>query len=311
MRSLSLEQVELVKAAANEGLSQFPAGALEKDIHLTEVLRALRQIESAELELVFCGGTSLVKAYGYLNRMSEDIDIKVVDRSTRTTSATRTQMSQLKAKIADAFLEAGFGTALGDALSANRFMSFNLNYEPQFPSEVSLRPEIKVECTYAPAHLPVETRQISTLLYRDAHLSEEHLDFACIAMEETLAEKVLAFLRRHLRSSASGYSDERLVRHVDDAHILKNMNPNMDSTRRAFGLAVREDAKKFANQDAAFLHNSKTVLWDSLAKMRSDSQLRSSYSEFVVDLVAGDAPEFEAVFGSFVALANELISSLD
>ena len=53
MRSLSPEHVELIKAAANESLSQFSAGALEKDVHLTEVLRALKLVEIEDLSLVF------------------------------------------------------------------------------------------------------------------------------------------------------------------------------------------------------------------------------------------------------------------
>ncbi len=105
MRSLSPEQVELIVAAANEGLSLFSAGALEKDVHLTEVLRALKLVETEDLELVFCGGTSLVKAYGYLNRMSEDIDIKVVNQSSRNTSAIRQSMSHLKVAVTQAFVD--------------------------------------------------------------------------------------------------------------------------------------------------------------------------------------------------------------
>ena len=45
MRSISREQVELIVAATNEGLSLFSAGTLEKDVHLTEVLRALTLVE--------------------------------------------------------------------------------------------------------------------------------------------------------------------------------------------------------------------------------------------------------------------------
>ena len=41
MRSLSPEHVKLIIEAVNENLTLFSAGALEKDFHLTEVLRAL------------------------------------------------------------------------------------------------------------------------------------------------------------------------------------------------------------------------------------------------------------------------------
>lgn len=311
MRSLSPEQVELIKAASNEGLSLFSAGALEKDVHLTEVLRGLKLVETGDLTLVFCGGTSLVKAYGYLNRMSEDIDIKVVNRSSRNTSAIRQSMSHLKVAVTKTFVNSGFVVNAPQAMSANRYITFELRYEPKFPSEVSLRPELKVEFTYAPAHLPVVQRSISTLLLRDLGMDEQPLEFTCNAMEETLAEKVLGFLRRSSRLVSIQDGDERLVRHIHDVHILTGMQPDLLATHRAFKLAVAEDVRKFANQDAAFSQNPKHVLETALRKARSDSQLKVSYSKFVENLVAGGAPDFDVAFSTFMFLAGGLIARLD
>ena len=213
MRSISREQVELIVAATNEGLSLFSAGTLEKDVHLTEVLRALTLVEIEDLTLVFCGGTSLIKAYGYLNRMSEDIDIKIVDLSNRNTSAIRQSLSHLKVAVTKAFVDSGFVVDTPQAMSANRYITFGLGYEPKFPSEVSLRPEIKVEFSYTPAHLPVVHHSISTLILRDLGMAEHPFEFTCNAMEETLAEKVIGFLRRSSRLLPNQVADERLVRH--------------------------------------------------------------------------------------------------
>jgi predicted nucleotidyltransferase component of viral defense system len=311
MRSLSPEQVELIVAAANEGLSLFSAGALEKDVHLTEVLRGLKLVETEDLTLVFCGGTSLVKAYGYLNRMSEDIDIKVVNRSSRNTSAIRQSMSHLKVAVTKTFVDSGFVVDAPQAMSANCYVTFDLRYEPKFPSEVSLRPELKVEFTYAPAHLPVVQRSISTLLLRDLGKTEQPLEFTCNAMEETLAEKVLGFLRRSSRLVSIQDGDERLIRHIHDVHILTGMEPDLVATHRAFELAVAEDARKFANQDPAFSQNPKLVLETAIQMAHSDSQLKVSYLKFVEDLVAGGAPDFDAALSTFTILAAELIAGLD
>ena len=311
MRSLSPEQVELIVAAANEGLSLFSAGALEKDVHLTEVLRALTLVETEDLKLVFCGGTSLVKAYGYLNRMSEDIDIKVVDRSGRNTSAIRQSLSHLKVAVTKTFVDSGFVVKAPQAMSANRHITFDLRYEPKFPSEVSLRPELKVEFTYAPAHLPVAQRSINMLLLRDLGMTEQHLEFTCSAIEETLAEKVLGFLKRSSRIVSNRDGDERLVRHIHDVHILAGMEPDLVATHRAFKLAVEEDVRKFANQDPAFSQNPKFILQNALQMARSDSQLKVAYLKFVEDLVAGGAPDFDATLSTFTLLAGGLIAGLD
>ena len=53
-------------------------GAIEKDYWATEVLRSVTAPLSGVDEFVFKGGTSLSKAYGIIERFSEDIDVLVV-----------------------------------------------------------------------------------------------------------------------------------------------------------------------------------------------------------------------------------------
>lgn len=105
--------------------------------------------------------------------------------------------------------------------------------------------------------------------------------------------------------------DERLVRLIHDVHILACMAPDLVATHRAFKLAVEEDVRKFANQDPAFSQNPKFILETALQNAGSDSQLKASYLKFVEDLVAGDAPDFDAAFSTFTPLAAELIAELD
>ena len=102
-------------------------------------------------------------------------------------------MSHLKVAVTKTFVDSGFVVKAPQAMSANRYITFDLRSESKFPSEVSLRPELKVEFTHAPAHLPVVQRSISTLLLRDLGMDEQPLEFTCNAMEETLAEKCTWF----------------------------------------------------------------------------------------------------------------------
>ena len=56
MKKISQQQAELIVAASNEGLTDFPPAALEKDILLTEVLFAIQNnnlYESNLLQPVF------------------------------------------------------------------------------------------------------------------------------------------------------------------------------------------------------------------------------------------------------------------
>lgn len=79
MRTLSAERLELIDALVAEAdIGGITAALLEKDEHLTAALQAIFALKFEHASLVFCGGTSLSKAHGLIERMSEDADIKIV-----------------------------------------------------------------------------------------------------------------------------------------------------------------------------------------------------------------------------------------
>lgn len=67
-----------------EELTGIPAGHVEKDFWVTEVLRSIASYgEQHNVDVIFKGGTSLSKAFRLIQRFSEDVDILVAltDRS--------------------------------------------------------------------------------------------------------------------------------------------------------------------------------------------------------------------------------------
>jgi predicted nucleotidyltransferase component of viral defense system len=78
MKKISRRQKSLVVdliAAQEFGISEY---ALKKDYIVTDTLQALFNIKHPTFDFIFCGGTCLSKAYGLLDRISEDVDVKVV-----------------------------------------------------------------------------------------------------------------------------------------------------------------------------------------------------------------------------------------
>jgi predicted nucleotidyltransferase component of viral defense system len=51
---------------------------IEKDHYIVELLQILKSLTFGTHQLIFAGGTALAKAGIALNRMSEDVDIKLV-----------------------------------------------------------------------------------------------------------------------------------------------------------------------------------------------------------------------------------------
>jgi predicted nucleotidyltransferase component of viral defense system len=102
MRTLTQAQADFVDAVvAEKDVGGLTAAIFEKDIHVTDVLQALFAIQHAHVRLAFCGGTSLSKCHGVIERMSEDIDIKVIlaEDHGMSKNAVRKHLKGLKARV--------------------------------------------------------------------------------------------------------------------------------------------------------------------------------------------------------------------
>ncbi len=59
---------------------------LEKDWHVSNVIKALSSFTHDLFEPIFCGGTSLLKGYGIIHRFSEDVDFRLLSLGEGTIS---------------------------------------------------------------------------------------------------------------------------------------------------------------------------------------------------------------------------------
>ncbi len=306
MRSISAEQTKLITAGVNEGKTVYPAGALEKDLHLTEILRILSSTSDKDLTLNFGGGTSLIKAFAIMNRMSEDLDIKVTSLIDIGKNELRRKLKALKLSIEGDLQAAGFEIISSTIRNEYKFFDFELKYQEKFPPEVSLRPVIKIEFTFAKLHVQALNTPISTLIYRDLGMFHTPLNFSCVALEQTTAEKILSFLRRWDPTA----SDRRLVRHIHDVAILMEAPIDRDGLRISFQEAVEEDRTRFPNQQPEFVNNPKKLLERALSRLQGDESLRDAYQLFVLELVAGPAKSCGESLAIFTKAALPLISAL-
>ena len=60
------------------GLSKLPPAIFEKDLLITRILGLLKTFNWGQFPIVFCGGTALSKGHKLIQRMSEDVDFKVL-----------------------------------------------------------------------------------------------------------------------------------------------------------------------------------------------------------------------------------------
>lgn len=354
MRKISASRKTDIEDASTAGfLKSLPPTVIEKEIHITDVLFMLagldphiaaypaggRHRDSDKVEvrtrLVFSGGTCLSKAYGIIERMSEDIDIKVVLEDLPEAYVTRkgigksgrSRLATLHEAILNKLAAMEFElTEVEDNLhikDARRYFHVCLGYESVFDTKVAaLRAELKLEVIHRHPQLPYQPQSIGYLL--DAQLAQAGVPLSytprtvpmlCFAVEETLGEKVLSLLRRcawNWDGYQRGEFDQALVRHIYDVWRIREARPEaLAQAERVFEALVATDVNEFGGQHAEFSQSPKRVLERALQRAKSDAGLIQNYRERLIPLLfAEDPPSYEQAFAGFEDTARHLLGAL-
>ena len=165
MRTITQAQADLVDAVvAEKDVGGLTAAILEKDIHVTEALQTLFAIRHPHIQFVFCGGTSLSKGHGVIERMSEDLDIKVIlaDAHEMSRTGVRKHLKDLKALVDTAMHDSGFEQNRSGSVTRNeyRYFATDWRYQPRYENDTSLRAHLKLEFTIRTPAYPVQPAPI-------------------------------------------------------------------------------------------------------------------------------------------------------
>lgn len=267
----------------------LPSAALvEKDWHVVQALAALKDAASDGLSLVFGGGTALGRAYGLLDRMSEDIDLRIVGEQ----SAHRSSLKRFRGQVKDALEARGFdlekariGVKQGD-----RYVRLDLPYAPILQGEGVLRPEIKIELAAFPLRRPAVERSVRSFVNEAYDRDPEIKAISCVPLVETAAEKFVALTRR-AGAIFGGHDqmDGTLVRHIYDLSRLEGHYDPADGVALALE-TMAEDATSRgypAYQEDPLGETLRTV-----EAMSSSDAVSASYDALINDMVYGEAMPF-------------------
>ncbi len=189
---------------------------VEKDYWVTQALRVLAREFSADF--IFKGGTSLSKAYGLIERFSEDVDILVVPRDTK--SATHTLMKQMAAAV-----EAELGGPIVVEASAT---GIHRNARVSYPARkipAGIRPDVLLEAGIRGGPQPCQRMSIGCLIGSAigddsaAYDDLEPFDVEVLHPGRTLMEK-LGLLHSRIGVEPDAAEALRHVRHYYDVYKL-------------------------------------------------------------------------------------------
>jgi predicted nucleotidyltransferase component of viral defense system len=337
MKTISAEQKQLIEDLSAEGtLGQLPIQMAEKDIHITDLLIALSRLRvehdlfqdlkrgertrhDTGIVLVFCGGTCLSKAHGLIERMSEDVDIKIILNpiTLKGGQGHRARLGQLHNSVNTDIQKLGLEKAGQDtSRDQRRYTIKNFAYKSEYDQHAGLRPEVKLEMIHREPMLPTEKRSIGYLYEKVAsRTASVTAEIECISVAETVAEKVLSLLRRcawQWSGSQSIEPDDTLVRHIYDVHqIYQWDNKAFEPALAIFSKLVDVDRAEFKGQNPSFDEDPKKSMLETLARVGVDELLIKNYGQKLLPLIYSvTPPSYEEAFVSFEKVANQLLATL-
>jgi hypothetical protein len=346
MRTITPEQRQALEDLSAEGkLKGLPVQTAEKDIHITELLRALSTLEvhhdafsdlkpqkgettrhDTGIKLVFAGGTCLSKAHGLIRRMSEDVDIKVIltptDKPLTKNRGDRFRLKALHDLVPQLLGDLGFPLLQYEEgknpniKDSHRYYVVGAGYKSSYDALPSLRPELKLELIQRHPLLPLEKRSFGYLYESLAELESKALvTVDCISVAETAAEKVVSLLRRCAYNwdghQKKGDLDPALVRHVYDVARIAQLNEAcLADARSIFPTLVQNDQQEFAGQNPEFDADRIGVLKRTLVAARKNGELKARYETNLLPLVYDLNPAtFEESFAVFEGVAREFLDA--
>ncbi len=287
MKKITKEEIDLIISLVNEGLTKYSPAVLEKDIHLTEILKGLSFIKTLNENIFFGGGTSLVKGYQIINRMSEDLDFKIVLNEQSIKISPRNQLKKIKNQITALITELGFVIERQYAANHNKYFSFEIKYKNAFEFDASLRNFIKLEFFYTTLIDEVKAISIDSILNRILGV-DKTFQLNCVSINQTSSEKIVSFLNKFSFNKHIPY-DPRINRHLYDLYFLIPIIKKEKEFSKVFTLTLENEAKRFKLD----MHQLVNLYVQNKYKIIQNSQLEQDFIDFVENIVLDKSPSFK------------------
>ncbi|WP_261464267.1 nucleotidyl transferase AbiEii/AbiGii toxin family protein [Serratia marcescens] len=295
---------------------------IEKDYYVVELLRLLSPLSFESHQLVFAGGTALSKAGISLNRMSEDVDIKLVPTSQFCQQAIRTQRKKTRKAIINNIIDAINRSGIFSFDPGNpkvtrdeyRYNEIPIRYPQTHTQAPCLRPFIKLELIETDLLEPAENRDISSFVTDSTGKGEKVKAFPCATVASTHAEKLISMLRRtaaSLRDIERGV-DEALVRHVyDNYYIAKERNTELAILTQFVQMCIQQDIERYGNQYTQFCASPLTELREGLDELGRNPIHEERYKNFVSPMVFGEHKlTWEEAYACFRETASSVLNTI-
>ena len=307
--------------------TNLPAYAIEKDWWVVQTLSILFEMEIGK-HMVFKGGTSLSKAWGLIERFSEDIDL-AVDRKfygfegdlgkkqrTNLRKTANTYITELLyPELSARFNEEGVDVKveLEEITTSDQDpIILLINYPHVIESPDYIRPRVQLELGCRSLIEPFSVRSFNSLVdenYPEASFAKQSIHIPTVDPERTLLEKIF-LLHEEFQRPAEKIRIDRLSRHLFDIFKLA-ASPFADKVllNQALYAEIVAHRQLFTKLGGVNykLHNPRTI--NPIPPVHLLDAWKKDYSIMQEQMIYGDSPSFDEMLETikmFVAKINSL-----
>jgi len=307
--------------------TNLPAYAVEKDWWVVQTLSILFEMEIGK-HMVFKGGTSLSKAWGLIERFSEDIDLAVdrrfygfegdLGKKQRTNLRKKANTyitEQLYPELNFRFKEKGVNVKLEleeITTSDQDPIIILINYPNVIESPGYLRPRVQVELGCRSLIEPFSIRTFNSFLdemYPDASFTKQPIHIPTVDPERTLLEKIF-LLHEEFQRPDNKVRVDRMSRHLFDIYKLAAspfaVKVLLNQELYAEIVYHRQLFTKLGGVDYK-LHNPGTI--NPIPPDNLLDAWKKDYSIMQEQMIYADSPSFEAMLEAirnYISKINQL-----
>ena len=320
------------QAAAQMGVRPI---VIEKDFWVCWTLKRVFNLEGFQTGFIFKGGTSLSKAYGAIQRFSEDIDIsldrhdlgftaerdpasdelsgnkrKALLKELTETSALVIQ-TDLRNRIIASMSERLPNTPIDLTVSKKDPHTLIFNYPLGVPlpnQDDYLQDKVKLEFGARSDHVPAELRQIKSYaaeIFPD-EFSDSNVEVKCLSAVRTFWEKATILHMLHHAPSDKALG-KHMSRHYYDLVMLADTEIRDEALDKIDLLSeVARHKTRFFRDPKAKYEEAEPSTLRLMPTVNLERLLRSDYLSMKEEMIFGEPPKFDAILANLSDLEKAI-----
>lgn len=300
--------------------------AVEKDWWVVQTLALIFEMEVGK-SLVFKGGTSLTKAWGLIQRFSEDVDL-AIDRDFLgfTGDLSKSQRTKLR-KAAGAYTSGPFFKELQDRFQEAGLEGIHLNlieaqdsdqdpriieifYPNIIPSPGYLEAKVQIEIGCRSLREPFTVREFDSLVdefYQGYEFAQPKIAVPTVNPERTFLEKVF-LLHEEFQRPKEKVRVNRLSRHLYDlVKIAETEYAEKALTTPELYRTIVKHRQKYSRVGGVNYNLHHPQFINPIPPPEFISDWENDYNRMVEQMIyEQNSPTFEQLISSLTALKNQI-----